>query len=252
MNSSLHTINGIQLYCEIRGEGTPLLLLHGFTGSSADWKLIYPEPPQRSRLIVPDLRGHGRSTNPSDTFTHKQAALDMFALLDELDIQHLNAMGISAGGNILLHMASQQPDRLRSMVLVSATTHFPEQARTIMAQVNSNNRSAAEWEFMRKSHAYGDQQIRSLWRQANAFKDSYDDMNLSPAMLSAIKTKTLIVHGDRDPLYPITIPVEMARSIKAAYLWIIPGGGHSPVFGKTADSFRKIASAFFADELSTI
>jgi pimeloyl-ACP methyl ester carboxylesterase len=250
MNSGLHTINGIQMYFEIRGQGYPLLLLHGFTGSSADWEHLYPEPPEGSRLVVPDLRGHGRSTNPAGTFTHKQAALDVFALLDELEIQHLNAIGISAGGNILLHMAIQKPDRLRSMVLVSATTHFPEQARTVMAQVSPDNRSTKEWEFMRRSHAYGEEQIRSLWRQANAFKDSYDDMNFSPALLSAIKAKTLIVHGDRDPLYPITIPVEMARSIKASYLWIIPGGGHSPVFGKMVDSFRKTTSAFFADELN--
>jgi pimeloyl-ACP methyl ester carboxylesterase len=251
MNRGLYTINGIQMYCETHGEGTPLLLLHGFTGSGADWKLIYPDPPKGSRLVVPDLRGHGRSTNPAGTFTHKQAALDGFALLDELEIQHLNAMGISAGGNILLHMVTQQPNRLCSVVLISATTHFPEQARRVMAQMSPDNRSSIEWEFMKKSHAHGEQQIRSLWRQANAFKDSYDDMDFSPAMLSKIKVRTLIVHGDRDPLYPITIPVEMACCIKGSYLWIIPGGGHSPVFGKTVDSFRKTASAFFADKLST-
>jgi pimeloyl-ACP methyl ester carboxylesterase len=251
MNSGLHAINDIQMYCEIRGQGFPLLLLHGFTGSSADWKLIYPDPPDGFCLVVPDLRGHGRSTNPTGTFTHKQAALDVFSLLDSLGIRDFNAAGISAGGNVLLHMATQHPERLRSMVLVSATTHFPEQTRVIMAQVTPDNRSAAEWEFMRKSHAYGEEQIRSLWRQANAFKDSYDDMNFTPATLSTIRAKTLIVHGDRDPLYPITIPVEMARNIKASHLWIVPGGGHSPVFGKMADCFRKTTSAFFTDKLNT-
>jgi pimeloyl-ACP methyl ester carboxylesterase len=250
MNSGLHAINGIQMYCEICGKGYPLLLLHGFTGSSADWKHVYPDPPEGSRLVVPDLRGHGRSTNPADVFTHRQAALDVFSLLDDLEIQQFNAIGISAGGNILLHMATQQPERPRSMVLVSATTHFPEQARIIMGQMTPGNRSDEEWEFMRKSHAYGEEQIRGLWRQANAFKDSYDDMNFTPSKLSTIRAKTLIVHGDRDPLYPITIPVQMAHNIKDSHLWIIPGGGHSPVFGSMVDCFRKTMSAFFKGKLN--
>jgi pimeloyl-ACP methyl ester carboxylesterase len=249
MNGGLRAINGIQMFYEIRGQGSPLVLLHGFTGSSADWKYIYPAPPEGFRLIIPDLRGHGHSTNPTGTFTHRQATLDVFSLLDDLGIQQFNAMGISAGGNILLHMATQQPERPRAMILISATTHFPEQARTIMGQVTSENRSDVEWEFMRKSHKYGDEQIRSLWRQANAFKDSYDDLDFTPSTLSTIRAKTLIVHGDRDPFYPITIPAQMASSIKDSHLWIIPGGGHSPVFGPMVDCFCKIASAFFHDEL---
>jgi pimeloyl-ACP methyl ester carboxylesterase len=245
MKSGLHSINGIQMYCEIRGQGYPLLLLHGFTGSSADWRLIYPDTPEGMCLVAPDLRGHGRSTNPTREFTHRQSALDVFALLEDLGIGEFNAIGISAGGNILLHMATQQPERLRAMVLVSATTHFPEEARAIMRQVTAENRSAEEWEFMRRSHKDGDEQIRALWRQANAFKDSYDDMNLTASTLSTIRAKTLIIHGDRDPFYPLSIPEQMASAIRNARLRIIPGGGHSPAFGAMADDFRKMVSAFF-------
>ena len=61
------------------------------------------------RLIIPDLRGHGRSTNPSGLFTHRQCAEDLFALLDQLEILRFKAVGISAGGNTLLHMATARP-----------------------------------------------------------------------------------------------------------------------------------------------
>ncbi len=82
--------------------------------------------------MIPDLRGHGRSTNPLLEYTHRQAASDVVALLDHLGIERFKAIGISGGGNILLHLATQHPSRVVAMVLVSATSYYPEQARTFM------------------------------------------------------------------------------------------------------------------------
>ena len=119
-------VNGFQLYFEERGDGEPLLLLHGGTGIGADWKLVFTAgDPAGFRVIVPDLRGHGQSTNPSRTFTFGQAAKDMFALLDRLGVPRVKAIGLSMGAKTLLHMATQQPERLDAMVLVSATPYFP-------------------------------------------------------------------------------------------------------------------------------
>ncbi len=88
------------------------------------------------RAIVPDFRGHGRSTNPSRAFTFRQAASDMFALLDHLSIPRVKAVGLSMGAKTLLHMATQQPDRVEAMVLVSATPYFPAEARAAMAHLS--------------------------------------------------------------------------------------------------------------------
>ncbi len=225
------SINGMEMYYEIKDEGYPLLLLHGFTGAGSNWSLIFREPTGGHQLIIPDLRGHGRSTNPSGEFTHRQSALDVLALLDVLKIEKFMAIGLSAGANTLLHMAARQPDRIDSMVLVSAAPYFPEPARAIMSQMTEENRTEEEWLQMRQWHYHGDEQIRALWRQGNAFKDSYDDMNFTPADLARITTPTLIVHGDRDPLYPLNIATEMYAALPKAQLWIVPKGGHCPVFG---------------------
>src|SRR5437867_6036818 len=99
-------INGMEMHYEIHGHGDPLVLLHGFTGAGADWQYIFTDPPAGYRLIIPDLRGHGRSTNPSMEFTHRQAAIDVVALLDQLDIERCQAIGMSAGGKTLLHIAT--------------------------------------------------------------------------------------------------------------------------------------------------
>jgi pimeloyl-ACP methyl ester carboxylesterase len=72
-------------------------------------------------LIVAELRGHGYSTNPTNTFTHKEAAGDVLLLLDKLGIDRFSAMGMSSGGMALLHMATSQPKRIDAMVLISAT-----------------------------------------------------------------------------------------------------------------------------------
>ena len=242
------SINGMEMYYEIRGAGEPLVLLHGGAGAGVNWDLLFKNAPAGYRLVVPDLRGHGRSTNPSAAFTFRQSAFDVFAMLDHLGIERFKAIGVSLGAKTLLHMAAQQPARVEAMVLVSATPYFPDQARVIMQQLSPDNRTDAEWEQMRQWHKRGDEQIRALWKMANAFKDSYDDMNFTPPYLSTIRARTLIVHGDRDPLYPIDMAVELYAAIPCSYLWVIPNGGHGPIFGDMADRFVETSLAFLSDE----
>lgn len=223
------SINGIEMYYESCGEGSPLVLLHQFGGSSQTWKEFVPELSKHYRLIIPDLRGHGRSTNPTGQFTHRQSALDIFALLDQLKIDRVKALGISTGGMTLIHMATKQPQRIEAMALIGATIYFPEEARAIMRASNVESLNAQAWERYRQLHKRGDDQIRALITQFHNFKDNYEDMNFTSPLLSTIKAKTLIVHGDRDAYFPVSIPVETYRSIPNAYLWVIPNGGHVPV-----------------------
>jgi len=239
----------IDLHYQVHGRGRPLLLLHGFLGAGVNWAPFLDELGREHRLIVPDLRGHGRSKNPSGTFTHRQCALDLFALVDRLGIEKFCAVGVSGGANALLHMATQQPERIEAMVLASATTHFPAPARKLMAQVTVESRSAEDWQAMRALHAHGDEQIRALWRQANAFKDSYDDLSFGASELATISARTLVVGGDRDPFYPVTIAVELYRSIPRAWLWILPGVGHDPVFGDRKADFLRVTQAFLRRRL---
>jgi pimeloyl-ACP methyl ester carboxylesterase len=247
-------VNDFDMYYEIRGDGEPLVLLHGGGGVGANWDLVFKEVPEGFRLIVPDLRGHGRSTNPSNEFTFRQSALDVFALVDHLGIERFKAIGMSMGAKTLLYIATQQPSRVEAMVLVSAAPYFPQQARAIMRETTPDNRTETEWQQMRQWHKHGDEQIRAIWRQARAFGDSYDDMNFTRPYLSTIAARTLIVHGDRDPLYPVSLAMEMFAAIPRAYLWVIPNGGHGPIFGEfsgsgeTTGRFAETALAFLRNE----
>ena len=153
-------VNGIEMTYRVRGTGDPLVLLHGFGGCGLVWDPFIERLAQSYRLIIPDLRGHGGSTNPVGTFTHRQAASDVLALLDQLGHPRVRAMGISTGGMTLLHIA------------------------------------------------------------------------------------TLIVHGDRDEFFPVNIPVEMYRAVPRSELWIVPGGGHVPIFGPGEAEFVRVVLRF--------
>lgn len=240
-------INGMEMYYESYGEGPPLLLLHGFFGSTQTWTDFIPEFVRHYRLIVPDLRGHGRSTNPANRFTHRQAALDVLALLDSLGIDRVKAMGISTGGMTLLHMATSQRARLEAMVLIGATIYFPEQSRAIQRQTTPDSEEI-DWDGLRQRHLRGDDQIRALLTQFHNFHESYDDMNFTAPYLSTIQARTLVVHGDRDRHFPVAIPMEMYTSIPHAYLWIVPNGGHVPIRHAQAPAFIETALAFLGGE----
>lgn len=96
-----------------------------------------------------------------------------------------------------------------------------------------------EMDLMRKRHQHGDAQIRQLFAHSRAFADSHDDVNFTPADLATIAARTLIVFGDRDPLYPVSLAFELQAAIPRSYLWVIPNAGHGPVFGEGAPRLPK-------------
>ena len=248
--ATFRTTDGAELHYRLRGDGEPLLLLHGFTGTGDDWVHLFDldQLARRFRLILPDARGHGRSTNPSGAFTHQRCARDVLALCDHLGVARGRAIGLSLGGNTLLHAATLDPDRIAAMVLIGAPSYFPAPARAIMKTFAPEARSADEWTAMRARHAHGDDQIRALWRTAVSLADSHDDMAFTPPQLATIRARTLIVTGDRDPLYPLEIFVEQYRAIPGAALQVLPSSGHDAVFGPARPDFVRAALAFLESD----
>jgi len=242
----IETLNGQQIYFEVHGTGEPLLLLSGFSGSSQDWIPSLAQWGTNFQLILPDLRGHGCSGILSKPFRHDDAAFDMFALLDHLGIRTCKTVGISAGGNVFLHMATKQPERVSAMVLVSATPYFPVQARAIMSQYGENL-PEEQREILRRRHPGGDAQIKAILASTKSFATSYDDLNFTPPLLSTIQARTFIIQGDRDPLYSVELSVEMFKAIPNSHLWVVPNAGHGPIIGVGWPEFIQTASAFLQE-----
>src|ERR1700724_7851 len=104
---------------------------------------------------------------------------------------------------------------------------------------------------MRKRHKLGDEQIKAIWEWSRGMADSYDDMNFTAPSLSRISASTLIVYGDRDFLYPVEVAVEMYRAIPRSALWVVPNGGHGPVFLDVAAQFTQRLPSFVANAESS-
>jgi pimeloyl-ACP methyl ester carboxylesterase len=242
-------VNGFEMHYKIIGKGEPLVLLHGFADSGESWDFLSDEFANDFQLITPDLRGHGASTNPSGQLTHRQFALDIYGLLDHLGIEKFKAMGGSSGAMTLLHMATQQAERIESMVLISASPYLTERDRDIKRSIDLNNVPEEQMRQYRKIHKHGDAQIFDLLSQFKASSDIYDDMNFTTPYLSTIKSKTYIIQGERDRYFPINVAIEMYKAIPNSFLWIVPNGSHVPTRGGNQEYFIETARSFLLGEM---
>jgi 3-oxoadipate enol-lactonase len=109
----------IALYYEEHGAGEPLLFLHGLGADGRSWEYQRDVFAQQFRVILADVRGHGRSAKPPGPYSVPQFTADIFALLDHLEIGRLHLVGLSMGGMIGFQMAVDQPERLKSLTVVN-------------------------------------------------------------------------------------------------------------------------------------
>lgn len=223
------------LFYQEFGKGSPLILLHGFFDTGDIWKPWIPKFAEIYRVIVPDLRGHGRSANPSGRYTHRESATDILKLLDHIGIDRFQAIGLATGAMSLLHIATRHPQRVASMVLLSGTPYFPEKARTILRSIFEFGPEITQ--LLKKWHPGGEKQIQGLFKQFRSFGDDYDEMNFTPPYLGQIVADTLIIHGDRNGFFPVELALEMYRAIPNSYLWIVPNGDHTLLFDEWGGSF---------------
>jgi pimeloyl-ACP methyl ester carboxylesterase len=224
-------VNGIRLHYEIQGDGPPLVLIHGFSGTGCAWNDWLPKLADRYRVVVPDLRAHGRSTGAPETIHHAQFAEDLVALLDHLGIDRAHFVGHSSGGMALLFVGTRFASRVRTLTLVSATLHFDQHARRRMVESCSD----AAWDQTRIAavqQRHGETHGPDHWRVLRAafleFSRDANELPFLPDDLRPITCPVLVLHGDRDEFFPIHIPVTLYQALPNAELCILPATDHHP------------------------
>jgi len=241
--------NGANFYYEESGQGEPLLLLHGFGRTAADWKPFIADYAKKYRVIAWDMRGHGRSTG-ADTgkvFLHLAAAKDLLAFMDKLDLKKVRAVGHSSGGIIILNAAILAPDRFEAIVPVSAQVNFSQPVRDFIKQ---NAKPEDYYQFNELEQQHGKTKGQLIARQFYHFHELEGDPAITAEQLAAIKARTLIVHGDND-FIPLAQPLEMHRNIPNARLWIVPNGWHMPHLGGANETdFSRRTLEFLSGEWS--
>lgn len=116
-------IDGICYHVEIYGDGFPLLLLHGFTGDTSTWRPFSNRWSRHSKIIIPDIIGHGKTESPNELnrYQIEAAATDLKQMLDQLSIDQVDLLGYSMGGRLALTFAVLFPERVRKLILESAS-----------------------------------------------------------------------------------------------------------------------------------
>ncbi len=112
-------VNGVSLYYEVTGNGSPLVLLHGFACGIRSWDPQVRALSRAHRVIAYDARGHGISEAPRDATAYSQAisVADLHALLVHLKIRRAAVGGLSMGGNIALNFALAHPEMVRALIV---------------------------------------------------------------------------------------------------------------------------------------
>jgi 3-oxoadipate enol-lactonase len=263
------TVGEIRMYCEIHGEGEPLLLIMGLGGHILDWGSVLPERLAESRsVIVFDNRGAGRSDQPAGPYSIAEMANDTVGLLDVLGIERADVFGVSMGGMIAQEMAVRHPERINRLILGATSPGGdasvlapPEVQAYLEPRLDLTLHEVLWWsapasfpqEFI---HANPDIVERKV--QANmGYPSSIDAYRAQLAAyrafeiedrVSEIRAPTLVIAGDSDILIPLENGRILAEKIPGAEFREIEGAGHLFWISHPNETFSAVAEFLGEDE----
>ena len=113
-------------YLDWGGEGVPALALHGLASSAHWYDIVAPLLKNRFRIIAPDQRGHGQTTQANEGYGWHSVASDAVGLLDALEIEKAIVFGHSWGGNVAVGLAAHYPERVSALVMIDGGFFSPQ------------------------------------------------------------------------------------------------------------------------------
>ncbi|MBU2491119.1 MAG: alpha/beta hydrolase [Bacteroidetes bacterium] len=224
------TINDIEINYRIGGNGPVLLLLHGYTLSGEAWKPFVKNLINNYKLIIPDLPGHGSSSSLRGNYTITKFADIITAFMNELGIKQFNAVGHSAGAMTLIFMAQENSERINSMVLIGCGSKFSKNGLKFAESDTFENLSGDLLQFYKGIHKRGDEQLKELYDSMMPVLYSYQNFDIFSDEFKNMKTRSLLITGDSDNYFNVNSVVDLYNFFPYSQLWIIPGGGHAPVW----------------------
>lgn len=257
--------SSINLYYEVHGDGTPLLLISGLGGGSWSWYGQIPFLSPRYRTIVFDNRGAGRSSVPQGPYTIAEMAQDTLDLLDHVQVDEVLVAGLSMGGMVAQELALLAPERVKALVLgcthCGGTLHVSASGNVLQAFLQ-NDRLSRE-EILRKNallffseafrlarpetiDRYIQVQLSSPVRPPHAFEAQVEAIKTfdCSSRLHRIAASTLVVTGTEDALIPAINARILAKRIPLARLHEIPGAGHA-LHVECRDELNHLMDDFF-------
>lgn len=245
--------NGQKIAWREWGKGTPLVMLHGWSMSSAVFSEVAFALADHYRILCPDLPGHGGSDSIS-ACSLDGSAQNILEWMHYLDLDHFHLLGWSLGGQIAIHIAAHNPAILKKMILVAGTPCFcqidgwqhglPETQVKVLERNLGRDYKQTLADFFRLQFADEDMSPER-YRQIIAFAvcpDRLPELSVARetlkvlarsdqrASLSAVRCPTLVMHGELDRIVPVGAGGYLAAAISESSLIRLPDIGHAPFF----------------------
>ncbi|WP_458113425.1 alpha/beta hydrolase [Arthrobacter sp. R1-13] len=230
-------LNGASIYYEDRGDGPAVILIHGGLGAGSEWRPIASLLDGEFRVITPDSRGHGRSTNPVGKLSYGGIADDIAALIEVLGLQRPLVGGWSDGGQVAMELAARHPTLAGALIVGAAYPDFDagglrEAHRALLGADDDGvpdlaylDAQLGEWAAeVKKLHRGGELHWQTLIEQTAKMWLGYE--GLDQGELQAIQTPTLVLAGDRDELIPLELSVRLYQTLPDTELAVVPSLGH--------------------------
>ncbi|HAB03261.1 MAG TPA: 3-oxoadipate enol-lactonase [Pseudomonas sp.] len=254
---------GCSLHYQQYGQGEPLVLLHGLGSSSQDWELQVPELSLHYRVIVMDIRGHGRSAKPRGGYSIATFSEDLLALLEHLQTGPVHFVGLSMGGMVGFQFAVDHRQWLRSLCIVNSAPQvkrrtlrdwswwFKRWSLARLLSVETVGRGLAARLFPKPGQTELRQKMAERWARNDkrAYLKSFDaivDWGVQER-INDIRCPTLVIAADQD-YTPIQLKEHYVALMPNARLVVIADSRHATpldqpeVFNQTLLQFLAAAS----------
>lgn len=236
-NSELVSVNGKRLYYEVYGEGTPLLLLHGYSLSSQSWKPYVSAFSNDYEVYIIDLTGHGKSDPFTEDLSIKSVGEDVDALINYLKLDKVKAIGFSFGGDVLFQLALINPPLIESMITIGAVgtwtvNDFPQYQEVFKYE------NKADFPWLETAHA-SDDHVKGIMTQFLNYT-----VSVSNEELQRIEPEVMIMMGDDDEGMNFEEVARVKKYLQNSDIWILPDVSHSAHEGASKAEFIQKARTF--------
>jgi pimeloyl-ACP methyl ester carboxylesterase len=253
------TLHGRSMSYRIAGEGPAIVLIHGITGSSEQWRHVMPLLADRFTVIAPDLMGHGKSDKPRGDYSLGSHATGVRDLMVALGHPTATVLGHSLGGGIAMQMSYQFPERTERLVLVSsgglgrevnpllraATLPGSELVLPLLSNRHVRSvglagagllgrlgfRAGSDLAEMATGHnSLADPETRHAFLDTLRSVVDYRGQRVTATdkLYLAADMPSLIIWGRRDPMIPVEHAGEGHRAMPGSRLEVFDDAGHFP------------------------
>jgi pimeloyl-ACP methyl ester carboxylesterase len=248
--------------------GPPVVLIHGYTDNARDWVPVLPDLSKRFRLILVDIRGHGKSSKPECCYTRLDFAYDIKLLLDALSIRRADVIGHSLGSIIAQTFAEYWPERTARVVLISSTGgrppgstappqfDFAAEIRKLKDPIDPDSPFMIAWwdsptpvnaDFIRRQRQDSAAIPLKVWLavldEALPSATAYADLQ---STLPRLEAPALLIWGSKDPIMEEPVRKTLRDALPGAQVKIFEGLGHNP-FWEDPAAVARVINTFLAD-----